>query len=328
MNELEKQRQIVLKEEKKHSNKVKLFLVVGAILFLVLFIVHLWITDDFSIDYLKSIFINKSYKYDPYDSRIDDLLFIIPTLSFLILVLIIIALRGGTHRLNENNKEYQKYQKMFKNLVVTEALKEMFEDVETDYDKGIPKEIIKETEILKLNSIYTAEDYHKGKYKNINFECSDVLIQHIDLTNKEDKLITDFIGQWYIFDFNKKINGKIIIRKAETDDQLKPNYIQIEDPEFNKYFSIFSEDRHSAYYVLTPNFMEKIKKLDNEYAQINICIFDNKIQIGVNYTRKDLFEVGYHKQIDYTEAKEYIKSQLNDIINIIDILNLDNDLYK
>ena len=323
MEEIEKQRQLLLELDEKHNKRRKAILVLIIIAISIMIIVYYWYRFDFSWEYLKN------FKKDPSDQRSTILCFSFPIFLVLNLSLIIIALfsRGS---LSENNKEFQKYITMVKKYVMTDTFKEFFEDVEVDYGKGLSKETISASGAIEVRSIFESKDYHKGKYKGINFECSDLLIQHREVDNDLD-IETDFIGQWYIFDFNKNTKGKLRITKKEKEDYKQPDYIELEDKDFNERFSVYADDKHFAYYVLTPSFIEKIKLLSKEFkAEIYIGIVDNKIHIGVSdlgLYLKDEIMTDYSHKPNIKKIKMELKKEYELIIQIIDILDLDNDLF-
>ena len=76
-----------------------------------------------------------------------------------------------------------------------------------------------------------------------------------------------------IFDFNKNFKSNVQVISNDFIKRSLPHIknnkkVKLEDIEFNKMFKIYSEIEHDAFYILTPHFMEKIKKLyliKNEY---------------------------------------------------------------
>ena len=102
MEEIEKQRQLLLELDEKHNKRRKAILVLIIIAISIMIVVYYWYRFDFSWEYLKN------FKKDPSDQRSTILCFSFPIFLVLNLSLIIIALfsRGS---LSENNKEFQKY---------------------------------------------------------------------------------------------------------------------------------------------------------------------------------------------------------------------------
>ena len=102
----------------------------------------------------------------------------------------------------------------------------------------------------------------------------------------------------------------------------------MEDIEFNKDFSVFTDLEHDAFYILTPHFMEKIKNIYKKLdCGLMFCFIDSKLHIAIdNY--KDAFEYDVFKKINEEEIKADIMKDIELITNFVDELNLDNNLFK
>ena len=98
--------------------------------------------------------------------------------------------------------------------------------------------------------------------------------------------------------------------------------------EFNKVFNVYAQNSVEAFYILTPNTMQKIKDLDNQIrGALLFCFIDNKLHVGIS-SGKDLFEPKVFKSINLQEAEQQILTEIRDITQFVDILNLDNTLFK
>ena len=194
-----------------------------------------------------------------------------------------------------------------------------------------------------MGDIYESNDYVKGKYKDINFEASDIHIQdrYTD-SDGNTHYTTLFRGQWFIFDFNKTFkadlqvcqksfnnarHGKGIFGLFEPKDE-KFQKVELEDIDFNKKFNVFAQSPVEAFYVLTPNTMEKIKTLDNQIkGSLLFCFINNKLHVGIA-SNKDLFEVSPYKKVDIEKAEQSVLAEMNEITQFVDVLNLDNTLFR
>ena len=59
--------------------------------------------------------------------------------------------------------------------------------------------------------------------------------------------------------------------------------IRLEDPEFQKLFEVYCDDQITARYVLTPAFMERLKKLNEKHkGEVYIGINNDNIVIATN----------------------------------------------
>ena len=235
------------------------------------------------------------------------------------------------------SKNIKEYKKIYKKNITLETFKSVFTDIDYSPNSGLPKSIISSTKMMNTGDRYHSNDHISAKYKEINFECADVHIEE----EYEDKdgdthYTTIFKGQWFIFDFNKTFKANVQIceksfrgakRGGLFSDEVYEK-VKMEDVDFNKTFKIYAENELDAFYVLTPNTMEKIKKLNDQLSgNLLFCFINSKMHIGL-HNRKDLFEPNVYKKINLEEEKQRMLSDIKIITEFVDILDLDNDLFK
>ena len=238
-----------------------------------------------------------------------------------------------------SNKDIKEFNKMYKQNIVLEALKLVCTDVVFDYDKGISRDIIANTQMMYMGDIFRSNDYITGKYKNISFELSDVHIEDESTDSDGNTTYTTiFKGQWYIFDFNKDfkaniqvcgrgfVNAKRVNHFYKKEDNYKK--VELEDVDFNKNFKVYAQREEEAFYILTPSIMNKIKEVDEKVrGRLLFCFINNRLHIAV-YNNKDLFEASIYKKVNIEEAINKTNEEISAITNFVDILSLDNDLFK
>ena len=122
--------------------------------------------------------------------------------------------------------------------------------------------------MMNTRDKYHSNDYISAKYKEINFECADVHIEEEYRDSDGDTSYTTiFKGQWFIFDFNKNFKANIQICEKSFRGTKRGVFfsnevyekVKMEDVDFNSMFKIYAENELDAFYILTPNMMEKIK---------------------------------------------------------------------
>lgn len=237
-----------------------------------------------------------------------------------------------------NSADEQLFYKEFKNIFVHKALLNYFSDLKYNEDDGFKEDYINQLGMLDTGDKFHSNDYISGKYKNIKFEQSDIHIEekHEETDsdgNKEVVWKTTFRGRFMIFDFNKKFKSNIQVVRHGFEAHTFPygkqlSKVEMEDEEFNKIFGIYSENEHDAFYILTPHFMEKIKKI---YMKLNCSMMfnfvDNKLYIAVN-NHEDSFEYNIFKKINEEEIEKDIIKDITLITDFVSDLNLDNDLFR
>lgn len=230
-----------------------------------------------------------------------------------------------------------KFDKLYKDNIVLACLQDVFTDVEYRPYEGISESKIAATKMMNTGNCFSSSDYVKAKYKDIAFECSDVLIQHMTTdSDGNSSYTTIFMGQWYIFDFNKSFKSKVqvcekrfggnIVGNSFDSNRLKK--VELEDVNFHKFFEVYAKDEVEAFYILTPPMIERIKKLNEDVAgKFLFCFCDNKLHVGL-YNNKDLYEHNIFSKVNLEKAKNKVLGELLVIIKFVDILKLDDSLFK
>lgn len=219
----------------------------------------------------------------------------------------------------------------YKKIFVLESLKEIFDNLNYNPNEGVTKEIVSKSEIIYLHDRFFSNDYISGTYKNINFEQSDVRVEKKEVDSDNDvSWIVTFLGRWMKFDFNKNFRTNVIIFDSNELNWWRSDYnkIELEDDDFNKTFSVYAQNEHDAFYILTPHFMERMKNIEKTIkGRITFGFINNRLYIALN-NLSDSFEYNIFKPINDVEIKESIMRNIKIITDFVDELNLDNDLFK
>lgn len=255
------------------------------------------------------------------------ILAVVVIISLIIHVIIKVFLHGD---------DIQTFEKNFKSCFVKKALEDNFENVTYNPDEGFDEEFIEKNEILDTGDNYSSNDFISAEYKNIKFESSDIHIQEEHKTTDSDgntttTWVTTFAGKLIIFKFDKKIKTKLQVVSAGFDSRpMGRGYsiVEMEDVEFNKSFSIYAENAHEAFYILTPHFMEKLKRISEKVnASIMFNFIDDKIHIALD-NNEDSFEYNVFKPINEKEIEEELIKDIKVITDFVEELSLDNDLFE
>ena len=253
----------------------------------------------------------------------------IPLLFFVLIFLLVIVPAGKRN----------KYIKEFKNTFVKSSLEKVYTDLEYEPDHGIDYNVIAGTGMMYMGDRYHSGDYVRGKYKNILVEQADVHIEeeHED-SDGDTTYSTIFRGKWMIFEFNKTFKANIQVREkgfnnattfklfAKKEEKYKK--VEMEDQAFNKEFKVFAQDEHDAFYILTPQLMDKIRTLNEKVkGKLLLCFVDNKLHVGLHNNRDD-FEPKIIKSINEEEITSQIVEQIKLVTDFVDELDLSNDLFK
>lgn len=237
------------------------------------------------------------------------------------------------------NKLADEYKDKFKTIFVEEPFRAAFTDVIYDPKQGFPQDMIKATDMMMLGNRYYTNDYVMGHYKDVKFERADVKIQQHTSNGKTSHTTTYFNGRWMIFEFNKDFhfdlqiirNGFYYSQKNKsffTSREERRHKLELEDMNFNEQFTVYAQDDHEAYYILTPAFMEVLKNMNHVIDGSFMFGFNrNELHVAIN-TKRDAMEPSIFSSIEVSKVTQDVQREIDTIINIIDGLDLDRDIYN
>ncbi|MCL2698434.1 MAG: DUF3137 domain-containing protein [Oscillospiraceae bacterium] len=183
----------------------------------------------------------------------------------------------------------------------------------------------------------SGSDLVAGIYKGVRFNFSDLHLQEERGSGKNRTVTTIFKGQWLTIEYKKELPAGVTLRargggKMRTHGVGKraKSDIETENIEFNQKFQIQTRDPHTAFYVLTPHFMEYILRAKQRAgAQAHMNFGTRQVHIALHNGR-DLFEPT-GKNLFATNNIATLKMQMqwdvNYITNVIDELLLNENLF-
>lgn len=232
----------------------------------------------------------------------------------------------------------KKYRSMYKDYYVRKSINEVFDDANYEPNKGIEFDTIASTKMLNMGDRFNSSDYVSGKYKDVNFELSDVHIEEMIVVSNGKTTTTSyatiFRGRWMIFDFNKEFKSNIRVAAknffgGRSTLFSKLQRIKLESEEFNKKFYVFGDNEHDVFYILTPQLMEKIEELsDSIGGRVMLCFINNKLHVAVNNGRDNFEPTSVFSKKSDEEIIGRINSEIRQITIFVDKLDIDTDIFK
>ncbi len=142
----------------------------------------------------------------------------------------------------------------------------------------------------------TGGDQIVGWYNGIPFQsCNLTVTFRPTIRGEKEPDDVAFYGNYFVARSPKTFEHPIIIHPVKSffgtinDNEIRTylnqggERIRLEDPEFQKLFEVYCDDQITARYVLTPAFMERLKKLNERYkGQVYIAINSDNIVIATN----------------------------------------------
>ena len=247
--------------------------------------------------------------------------FIVPMFIAIIVVAIVVNIK--------TRNEMTTYQRAYKGYFVAQQLAKYFTDIKYDHEKGLDKEILKNTGMIHTGDRYRSNDLVCAKYKNVVFMQADVTIEdeHED-SDGDTHYVTVFKGRYMIFEFPKKFDFKMMVTSHFEPSCLgaKMKKIELESTDFNKDFSVYAEDGFEAFYLLDPAFIASVEDLNRAYnKRVALYFVDNKLFIGIN-NGNDSFEPPNPSEPIKEKAEiEKNSRDIQVITDFVDRLRLDRD---
>ncbi|MDY0078241.1 MAG: DUF3137 domain-containing protein [Bacteroidales bacterium] len=240
---------------------------------------------------------------------------------------------------------FRKYHTQFKNEVVRKVIHLINPDYQYDPDKHIEKHEYLKSGIFKRDvDRYSGDDLVVGAIDKTPFKFSEIKTEYETSTTDSDgdsttEWHTIFKGLFFIAEFNKNIEGQTFVfpekdssvinffGKEKTKTKDFGELVKLENPAFEKVFSVYGSSQQEARYILTPVLMEAILNIYNTYGLIMYFSFkDENVSCAIPFSR-DLFEPNVRKSgVNYQDVQEmYVLFGL--IETIVQELNLNTRIW-
>lgn len=217
----------------------------------------------------------------------------------------------------------------FKDKYLVNELKKILPDCTYRADGGFTEQEVIRSGILRNEDRFYSEDLIIGTIKEVAFKSSDV--KQVDVRRHDGKTTTTtvFHGRVYRFDFPKPFKDNVMIIQPSFFEGIFKSYrkVEMESIQFNSELSVYSENHHEAFYVLTPHMMERILYLDRKYKDHIRFSFKNELLYISIDTRVDTFDLKAFKVVDERIFTDY-QNEFNDMKEFVEILQLDNTIFK
>jgi hypothetical protein len=186
---------------------------------------------------------------------------------------------------------------------------------------------------LKLIPRYdkaSTEDGLTGQHDNVSIRFLEAHLQQERRSKNSTHHVTVFKGPLLAMTFPKPFKGTTLL---QTDRTMVGNFlsraftqgerVRLEDPEFEKQFEVYSTSQVEARFILTPDFMVRLLRLQKRFGKdLQAAFQDNEMLIAINGAA-DRFEAG--SLDDHADPHAPIArtvEELKAIFDLIETLNL------
>lgn len=284
----------------------------------------------------------RNQKKEPKSTGVTFLLVIVCTFMFFTVVLapvafailLISAINGEVNR-REKKKVENKYK--------DQLLKFLLKDQEYVFNmySGIDSSIYRESPMYSYFDKYQTEDYLKIAVSN-NSESTPCYLQLCDLYASEtvrerqddgtyeEREEVKFNGTFGYIEFKESFKAYLYVNcYSKISNTIQR--VKLEDINFNKKFSIYSNDQIEARYILTPKVMDLLDKLNDKVSgkksstnrNVRIGLIGNKMYFGFRGGFK-LFEINSY----YNNINEVFDDFYDDIEIILSLCEEIKNNYK
>lgn len=189
---------------------------------------------------------------------------------------------------------------------------------------------------------FSGNDLVSGQLDGVNVNFCDLHVEkkHRDKNDKEE-WHDIFQGLFFIADFNKDFNSKVVILPDIAERALgvigswmqgmnisRGELIKLDHVEFEKFFVVYGSDQIESRYILSHALMEKIVEFRKKSGKkIYISFVDSKMYLAIDYN-KALFEPILRRSLlEFSNIKNYFEL-LSMIIGIVAEFKLNEKLWS
>jgi len=234
----------------------------------------------------------------------------------------------------------------FKRTVIQPLMRAVLEDV--DYAPlGSVSALDLEASLLfdRPLSAVSGEDLVVGRLHGVEVKFSEVAAyapaKSADpgSAGRQSELV--FRGLFFVADFNKPARGQVIVRPDSWDAArqalgnlapqprdaggLRP--VRMEDPRFERYFSVFASDPEVAHYVLTPVLMEELAAFREKVGvPVAFSVVYGKLYMAVS-TRRNMLEPPLFGSLASPRVFRGYLDHVNLFLSLVERLGLDRRLW-
>ena len=149
----------------------------------------------------------------------------------------------------------------------------------------------------------------KGHIGKTDFECSTMLNSYY----QDKKIVRIFDGLFFHADFHKHFKHRTyVICKYEHTNKARNiifsssiggDLVKMENPEFNRLFTVYSQDPQETRYIITPTMMEGMIAITkaHRHLEVHFSFYNSRVYCAIHHSATDLFEAPLYDPLSYRE---------------------------
>lgn len=218
--------------------------------------------------------------------------------------------------------------KFYKSNVVAKLVADLCPGATFSPTQGINESILVESSLYgdAYSNRYSSSDTVSGVIDKTEFIFSEVQTDY-SCTNNGNRVWTNkFKGFVFVADFHKEFRGRTTIVPPTKSFTLDKR-VDLENPDFGKRFTTYSNDQVEARYILSPSMMERLIALDDKLNGIRVAFRRSMIIITIP-SKKDNFEANLWMSVLDRKIVNEDLSVLKQLIEITNDLNLNTRIWS
>jgi len=207
---------------------------------------------------------------------------------------------------------YLNYRAKFKREIVGEIFRAVSPGATYAPDSYIKSEIFDQSGIFSQMGDLRGDDLVRGRIGDTPFEACEIQRSYTTGSGKDSRTVPVFHGLFFRLDFNKTVRGRTVVQPQKPQgitlgSRRDLTAVELENPDFESRFNVFSTDPVEARYILTPVLMERILQIQ-EHTKRPLCLafVNNRAFVAVDYGRA-LFEPSIKDTTSFDSLAEMVE---------------------
>ena len=199
-------------------------------------------------------------------------------------------------------RAHREVKRWYKSLVVQRVVAALGSELTYAHDSSFGSEQFRRMDLFsERTDIFSSEDEVSGRHNEVAFALHEVRAAKREKQGKQTRTVVFFRGTILVIEFNKHFGGHTtVVPQAEhgllagllgeADTRGARERISMHDAEFEKAYTVYSDDPQTAHYLLTPKLLQLIMTTRGRVgAKLRLAFRDNMLYVAVPSTH-DRFE--------------------------------------
>jgi len=241
----------------------------------------------------------------------------------------------------------QKFKLIYKSQVVSAVVSNINPGLYYDAELEITRQEFRNSQLFSAYPHrYNGEDLIQGRYKKTDFRLSEIHAeerrQRKTKNGTQTYYVTIFKGLFLIADFHKDFKGRAFVytdhaektfgswlsKKMQYFSGGRGDLVYLEDPEFERYFKVYSDDQVEARYILSTSMMQDILALRKKFkTHIQLAFLHSNVYLAIS-TSIDFLEPDIKKNLTEPETLYDLYTDVQLLLQLIDDLNLNTRIWS